>query len=143
MKYVPSFVRVSRHIKAAPDRLLDAFLKPELASKWLFTSPKSENNKTEMDPRVGGKWKVVDRRGGADYTGIGEYLEIVRRKRKRVVFTFGMPQFSDEFDLVVVEIVPEDEGSLLTLTQLGLPEGSEAPLKQGWEEMLDLLAAAA
>ena len=146
MKYIPSFVRVERRFDISSDRVLDAFLKPEIVGKWLFTGPTSEKHTVELEAKAGGKWTIMDRREGKDYTAIGEYLEIRKRSiRHRLVFTFGMPQFSDECDLIVVEIVPEDEtnkAANLTLTQLGVAKGTEEPTASGWGGMMEGLAAA-
>lgn len=135
-----NLLRIKRHYRASPERVFDAWLDPKLAGRWLFTTPESEAHKTEIDARVGGKWTITDRRGGTDYTAIGEYLEIDRPRS--IVFTFGMPQFSDGFDKVIVEIAPDGDGSILTLTQIGLPPGSEKPLMEGWGKMFDALETA-
>ena len=134
-----NFVRITRRFEASPERVFDAWVNPQTARKWLFTSPMSETNSTEMDARVGGTWKITDRRGGTDYTGVGEYLEIDRPHR--LVFTFAMPQFSPEVDHVIVEIVPDGTGCVLTLTQQGLPPGYESETEKGWGKMFDNLAA--
>ena len=132
-------LRVSRSFAAAPARLFEAWTSPALASAWLFTSPTSENNTTEMDVWVGGAWTVTDRRDGVDYTAVGEYLEVERPRR--LVFTFGMPQFSPLSTRVVVEIAPEGDGSVLALTQEGLPPdpGHHDAIRQGWSDMFDAL----
>ena len=83
--------RMTRRFEASPERLFDAWIDPETARKWLFTSPTSESNRTDLDPGVGGTWTITDRRDGVHYTGLGEYLEIDRLRR--LVFTFAMPQF--------------------------------------------------
>ena len=49
---------------------------------------------------------------------------------------------SGELDLVVVEVTPDDGGCLLTLTQLGMPEGTEEPTRNGWGKMFATLVAA-
>src|ERR1700722_6413121 len=67
--------RIPRRFNAAPERVFDAWLDPMRARRWLFTSPTSERNITELDVRVGGKWSITDRRDGVDYTGLGEYIE--------------------------------------------------------------------
>ena len=132
--------RLTRRLDAAPERVFDAWLDPQIACRWLFTSPTSQANNTEIDAWVGGKWRITDRRGGVDYMGHGEYLEIDRPRR--LVFTFGMPQFSPAFNRVTVEIEPDGTGSILTLTHEGVPGTDKAGLEMGWGEMFDHLAAA-
>ena len=132
-------LHLTRRFAALPQRLFDAWTDPNLAAGWLFTTPTSETHRVEMDLRVGGRWEIVDRRGGVDYRAIGEYLQIERPRR--VAFTFGMPQFSDAFTTVAVEIAPDGAGASLTLTQDGLTADAVAALEQGWGEMFDALAA--
>jgi uncharacterized protein YndB with AHSA1/START domain len=131
--------RVSRRFHYPPERVFDAWIDPKIACHWLFTSPMSETHDTKLDPRIGGKWTIIDRRGGIDYTAIGEYLEIERPHR--LVFSFSMPQFSPEFGRVIVEIVPEGEGCILTLTQESVPETDEAGIVEGWNLMFKGLTA--
>jgi uncharacterized protein YndB with AHSA1/START domain len=132
-------LRLTRRFDAAPERVFDAWTDPKLAAGWLFTSPTSEAHTAEIDLRVGGRWEIVDRRDGASYRAIGEYLEIERPRR--LAFTFGMPQFSDGFSKVVVEIAPDGAGALMTLIQEELPADAIPALEQGWREMFDQLSA--
>jgi uncharacterized protein YndB with AHSA1/START domain len=131
-------LRISRRFDAAPERLFDAWTDPRLAHGWLFTTQESELHSAEMDLRVGGAWKIVDRRGGAAYTAIGDYLEIERPRR--LAFTFGMPQFSPAFDRVIVEIAPDGAGAVMTVTQEGLPPEHVPAAEDGWAKMLEILA---
>lgn len=145
-------LRMTRRFDASPERVFDAWTDPAIAGKWLFTGPTSTTHATQLDVRVGGQWEIVDRREGVDYRGIGEYLEVDRPRR--LVFTFGMPQFSAEFDRVTVEIAPDGAGALMTLTHESPPmdvfEPSEGPwsaahkdgLKNGWGGMFEGLTAA-
>ena len=102
-------LRMSRRLDASPERVFDAWVDPKVAAKWLFTSPTSESHSTELDVRVGGGWTIIDRRDGVDYRAIGEYLEIDRPRR--LVFTFGMPQFAEGFARVAVEIAADGTGA--------------------------------
>ena len=129
--------RMTRRFEASPERVFDAWIDPETARKWLFTSPTSESNRTELDPRVGGEWTITDRRDGVDYTALGEYLEIDRPRR--LVFTFAMPQFSPHSDRVVVEIAPEGMGCLLTLMPELMPPDYHSATEEGWGKMFDNL----
>src|SRR5690349_17749924 len=110
-------LRMQRRFAASPERLFDAWVNPETARKWLFTTPTDEAYSAALDVRVGGKWTIMARRAGTDYTAIGEYLEIERPRR--LVFTFAMPQFSPEYNRLTIEIVADGSGSLLTLTHEG------------------------
>lgn len=135
-----TFVQITRRFDAPPERVFDAWVDPKKAYRWLFTSPTSETHSTEMEARVGGKWSITDRRDGVDYTALGEYLEIDRPRR--LLFTFGMPQFSPEFTRVIVEIAADGAGSILTLTQEGVPEAHAKATEEGWGKMFDGLEAA-
>ena len=133
-------LRMSRRFDASPERVFDAWLDPAIAAKWLFTTPGSESHSTEIDARVGGAWTIVDRRDGVDYRALGEYLQIDRPRR--LVFTFGMPQFSDSLNRVTVELTPDGQGAFLTLTQEGLPPEHIPATETGWSAMFEALAAA-
>ncbi|MDQ3692084.1 MAG: SRPBCC domain-containing protein [Chloroflexota bacterium] len=86
------FLQLTRRFDVAPERVFDAWLDPDTARKWLFAVPALERYHIEAEARVGGRWTITARRGGIDYTALGEYLEIDRPRR--LVFTFAMPQFS-------------------------------------------------
>jgi uncharacterized protein YndB with AHSA1/START domain len=132
-------LRMTRRFDVAPERVFDAWVDPALAAKWLFTSPTSESHSTEIDASVGGGWVVTDRRDGVDYKALGEYLQIDRPRR--LVFSFGMPQFSDAFNTVTIKVEPDGDGCLMTLTQDNLPTEHHEPTRRGWEEMFHTLAA--
>jgi len=145
---VARILRMTRRFEATPERVFDAWLNPETARKWLFSSPADEGYAAELDARVGGAWTITARRGGIDYAAGGEYLEIARPCR--LVFTFAMLQFSPNSDRITVEIAPSGAGCILTLTQQGvdiagelrhLPPGIAGGTELGWSEMFDALAA--
>lgn len=141
------FLRIIRRFDATPERVFDAWLNPATARKWLFTTPADETYTAELDARVGGKWTITARRGGIDYTGGGEYLEVDRPRR--LVFTFAMLQFSPNSDRITIAIAPSASGCILTLTQAGidiadelhqLPPGVEGGTETGWNDMFAALA---
>lgn len=147
--------QVTRIFAASPEQVFDAWLNPEMMSKWLFTSESSDirGRVVNNDARLGGRWRIRDRRNGQDYEGDGEYVEIDRPRR--LVFTFRMVQFSDTIDRVIVEIDPLEKGCRLTLTQeITVPRNDnltpqeidtmlaeyKGSTEHGWNEMFDLLA---
>jgi uncharacterized protein YndB with AHSA1/START domain len=131
-------LRLTRRFAATPERVFDAWLDPKVAAGWLFTTPGSESHTTELDVRIGGQWKIVDHREGVDYTALGEYRVIDRPRR--LVFSFGMPQFSPEFAEVTVDFAPDGAGCVMTLSQDRVQTDSIAPVTAGWSAMFDALA---
>jgi uncharacterized protein YndB with AHSA1/START domain len=90
--------------------------------------------RVDIDARVGGAFCFV-RRDDDDVEHVGTY-EVIDRPR-RLVFTFGVPKFSDEVTRVSVDIVPAGSGCALTLTHVSvLPDWAERT-KEGWIGILE------
>lgn len=132
-------LKITRRFAASPDLVFDAWLDPAVVSRWLFTGPTSQAHTAQLDPRVGGRWTIVDKRDGVEYTAVGEYRLIDRPYR--LVFSFGMPQFSPESAEVTVEIVADGDGALMTLTQDRMEPDAVEPTRQGWQVMFEGLEA--
>jgi uncharacterized protein YndB with AHSA1/START domain len=127
-------VRVSRHFDAAPERVFDAWLDPARAGRVLFATPTGTMVRAEVDARVGGRFTFTDRRDGVDVEHVGEYLELDRPRR--LVFRFAVPQYSDEWTRVAIDIVPDGAGCTLTLTLDGVPETQAERAVDGWRGIL-------
>lgn len=124
----------------APERLFDAWVTPEQAAQFLFTT-KTSKTRYELDVREGGRYKITRQSSGKVYVAEGEYREIARPQR--LIFTFGMPQFAADFDTVTVEITSDGAGgSHLKLTEEEMRPGYEKGTISGWKKMLELLAKA-
>ena len=135
-----NIVRVHRRFDASAERVCDAWLDPIRAGRWFFATPTGVMVRTEIDPRVGGRFCFVDRRDGVNVEHVGEYLEIDRPRR--LVFTFGVPQYSSQFTRVSIDIVASDTGCELTLAHEGVLPDYANRTRQGWTGMLEGLAAA-
>jgi uncharacterized protein YndB with AHSA1/START domain len=131
-------LRMTRRFDASPEHVFDAWTNPAIVARWLFTTPASEGHRTELDVRVGGAWKIVDRREGMEFTALGEYRVIDRPRR--LVFSFGMPQFSSAALDVVVEFAADGAGCLMTLSQSEMHPDHIKPTTDGWNDMFDALA---
>jgi uncharacterized protein YndB with AHSA1/START domain len=130
-------LRINRHFDASPERVFDAWLDPATAGRWLFSAPNGEMVKVDIDARVGGHFRFCDRRDGEDVDHVGEYLEIDRPRR--LVFTFGVPKYSEAMTRVSIDIVPLGSGCELTLLhEAVLPEWAEQT-KEGWTGILEHL----
>lgn len=135
----PIIVRVTHRYTASAERVFDAWLDVKRAAKWMFATSTGQMVRAEIDPRVGGSFTFVDRRDGEDVLHTGTYLEIDRPRR--LVFTFGIPAFSADFDRVSIDITPLASGCELTLTHEMKPDFAEyrERTEQGWGKMLAAL----
>lgn len=134
-------VVVTRRLPFSAARVFDAWLDPSLAAKWLFSTPTGQMVRAEIDARVGGRFIFTDHRAGQDVEHTGEYLEITRPNR--LVFTFGVPQYSPDINQVTVEIEAEGtDACKLKLTQEILPQWSDHRFRaqDGWTTILEGLA---
>lgn len=131
---------MTRRFEASPERVYDAWTNPETAALWLFTGPTSQSHTCEIDARPGGRWTITDTRDGVLYTAIGEFLEADRPRR--ISLTFGMPQFSPEFDLITVNFEADGDGCLMYFRQEGIAQDAKRPSESGWTPMFEGLALA-
>lgn len=129
-------ITIKRHFKFSAERVFDAWVNPEIASKWLMMTKGSKNEYT-MDARVNGLYTIARRTNDKVYIAVGQYLEVDRPRR--LVFTFGMPQFVADFDLVTIDIEPRRDGCMLTMTQSGMRPGFERSTISGWNKMFVLM----
>ena len=130
-----SRVVVTHRYAASPERVFDAFLDVETARHFLFATATGEMITAEIEPRVGGRFTFTERREDmGDVRHVGEYLEIDRPRR--LVFTFGVPQFDPRMTMVTIEIRPEGDGCELTLAHDGVPPDYAKRTHEGWSRIL-------
>jgi uncharacterized protein YndB with AHSA1/START domain len=132
-------VRVTHRYRQDAQRVFDAWLDPEKAGKFLFSTPAGRMVRVEIDPRVGGSFLFVDRRDDADIEHKGHYVEIDRPRR--LVFDFAVSGFEDVPTRVTVAITPLADGCELTLTHDGVWSDFADRTQAGWTMILDSLAA--
>lgn len=130
-------VSVRHRFRQPAERVFDAWLDVRLARRFLFSTNTGEMVRCDIDPRVGGRFVLTDRRPDGDVEHTGEYLVIDRPSR--LVFTFGIPAASPTFDIVTIEITPEtDGGCTLRLTAEMQPEWKDYVdrAREGWGRIL-------
>ena len=137
-------VRVTHRFAAAPERVFDAWLQPETIGLWMFghTGLQEEVLHLHTDPRVGGAFSFLVRRGSEDVDHVGHYLEIDRPRR--LVFTWTVVPNPEEGSRVTIEIRPLDAGCELTLTHEIPPAFAEwaERTREGWTHLVDALGRA-
>lgn len=138
----PLIVRAIKHFSAAPERVFDAWLDPAMIGQWMFGPALREEEvlRLTVDARVGGSFSFLVRRQGQEIDHVGTYQEIDRPRR--LVFTWGATGSSADESRVIIDIIPVDTGSELTLTHEMHPKWADYAdrTQAGWARMLGVLA---
>lgn len=137
----PVILAVRRDFAASPERVFDAWLNPEMARRFLFATPDGEMQAVEIDARVGGVARIVERRPQGDAAHRLKF-EVIERP-SRLVFLFAAdPAVEGEWTRVTIEIAANATGCTLTLTHEMDPQWAayEDRTRQGWTMILDGLA---
>jgi len=131
---------VQRKIKASPERLFDAWTKPELMMQWFHAGAKMTTPVAEADLRVGGAWRLVMRRDNGQTHPNGGKYKVIDRPHK-LVFTWHLHE-QDDYETTVTLLFKKvsEDFTELTLTHEGLRnEKDKADHNGGWNGCLDTL----
>ena len=130
---------VERRIAAPPEQVFDAWLDPKAVGRWLFATPDGKMERVEIEPRVGGRFMIAERRGDDLAEHFGEYVEIDRPRR--LVFTFAT-DVEETPTRVTVTTEPDGEATRLTLVHEMDAKWAdyEDKTRQGWMMILEGLA---
>jgi uncharacterized protein YndB with AHSA1/START domain len=108
-------IRMTRLFNAPRDLVFEAMTKPQHVREWWgrlgdgYSVPVCE-----IDFRVGGKWRFVNRHPRGEAAFHGEYREIA--PPDRVVFTEIFEEFPDSVSVVTAELTEEGGQTRLTAT---------------------------
>jgi uncharacterized protein YndB with AHSA1/START domain len=134
-------VTVRREIPAPAEALFDAWLDARSLGSWLRTPGISET-RAELDPRVGGEFRIVMDCDESPVVHSGTYLEIDRPHR--LVFTWSSPITRFRDSIVTVTFQPSPGSTVVEIHQVGLPdEESQGLHRGGWSDILRELGRAA
>jgi len=131
-------LRVTRHFRAAPERVFAAWLDPDVARRWLFATASRPIARVDVDARPGGSFRFVDRRPDAAVEYGGEYLMV--DPPRRLAFALSLPGQSPAITHVMVEIDRTPNGSALDLVHEHVPKDRARDIEGRWCGMLYGLA---
>ena len=131
-------LEIEHRISAAPDRVFDAWLDPDMLAKFMTPGPGMTVPSAKSDARVGGRFEIMMRAPEmGDLLHEGEYLEIDRPNRLQ--FTWDSPN-SQEDSTVTLDFTADGDGTLVRLHQVRFPsEQSRDNHKGGWTAILKTL----
>lgn len=104
---------LKRRIKAPPAKVFAAWTDPSLMARWLGPVGTVELA-AKTDPRVGGRYEMKMRMPDDEHNVSGVYREFV--PNEKLVFTWAWRSMPERESLVTVELKPDGDGTLLTLT---------------------------
>lgn len=108
-------IRMTRLFDAPPSLVFEAMSRPEHVREWWGRLGEGYSVPVcEIDLRVGGKWKFVNRHPNGEATFYGEYLEI--DAPGRLVFTEIFADFPDSPSTVTSELVADGAKTRFTAT---------------------------
>jgi uncharacterized protein YndB with AHSA1/START domain len=130
---------VSRHIKAPPQRVYEAWLHPETLMRFMHNCSGITVQQVETDPRVGGAFLIVmGGTGSPPVPHTGTYLAL--DPFRHMEFTWASPYSTAENSTVTLDFVAQDAGTLITLTHHRfVSEQSRDGHLGGWSVILDAL----
>jgi uncharacterized protein YndB with AHSA1/START domain len=132
-------VRVVRRLPASREEVFDAWLDAESLQQWMCPGT-TRQIVAELDPRVGGRFRIVMSSEDGDTEHTGEYREI--RRPERLVFTWISTHTLDRETLVTIELRVAGSETELTLTHERLPDDDARTKHEGgWRSIVDKLAA--
>ncbi|MCA1825646.1 MAG: SRPBCC domain-containing protein [Myxococcales bacterium] len=131
---------VRKRLPAAPERVFEAWTRPEQIRRWFSPGKGVECCGAEVDLRVGGRWRIDNRfPDGSVVTIAGEFESIEPPHRLVYTWRIGPATVSER---VTVRFEPRPDGTEVVVVHEGLtdPKSSERH-EQGWVSCMSGLGA--
>jgi uncharacterized protein YndB with AHSA1/START domain len=129
---------IRKLLSARREDVYDAWLDPESLAEWMRPNDGIRST-VEVDPRVGGAFRIVMRHSGGEYDHRGEYLVLDRPSK--IVFTWISDGTGQRESIVTIELHARGDETELVLTHEGLPDGESARRHtEGWSGIASALA---
>jgi len=130
-------VVIRKMLPASREEVFDAWLDAAGMCEWMCPGAVT-GSEVSLEPRVGGRFRIVMRGPEGQVANTGEY-RVLERPRK-LEFTWVSERWGGQETLVTVELHQRDAECKLVLTHQRFPmEHSALQLEKGWGEILDKL----
>jgi len=126
---------IRRLLPVPRDRVFDAWLDPVSLARWMGTAEGAEI--TALEPKVGGKFRIVMRHRGGEVEHWGEYVAIDRPSF--LSFTWLSVNTDHRPTMVTVELLERGDGTELILTHRQLPANQVDAHRRGWTQIVAAL----
>lgn len=123
---------VRRFLPVPRERVFAAWLDAASLAQWM--RPKGTTDaRVEVDPRVGGKFRIVMLQGREEFEHTGEYLVI--HPPTRLSFTWISKATDHQATEVTVEFLEREGGTDVVLTHRRLPPAQLESHRGGWSSI--------
>jgi len=131
-------VNVTHFFPFPAERVFQAWLDQDTVGEWLFATPEGEMIEVALNPKVGGSYRIVERREDGDilHTGVYERIDAPHD----LEFTFSVPKYDPGSVHVHIHIASTPGGCDLNLTH-EVEEQWLKPSTHGWQTILSNLEA--
>lgn len=131
---------VDRVIAAAPEKVFNAWLNPEMLAKFMRPGPDMGAPDVTTDAKEGGGFEIIMKAGDQDLPHRGTYKKI--DPHSQIIFTWESA-FSPAESEVTLDIRPEGDGSHIRLTHVTFyDEEKRNNHEGGWTQILATLDSA-
>ena len=134
----PSLV-LKRRLKAAPEKVYEAWTKPEQMTHWWGVAGGPKPPVAETDLRVGGRFKVQFWDPKNEHHSVsGVYREVV--PNRKLAFSWAWQSTPERQSQVTIDLKPDNDTTVLTLThEQFFDEKARDDHGHGWNVALDRL----
>jgi uncharacterized protein YndB with AHSA1/START domain len=124
---------VRRVLPATPEVAYDEWLDAAALAEFISPLP-ARSGRVEVDPRIGGQYRIdmLDSEGVVHVTG--QYLELDRPRRLRFTWTSDLGEGFDSHVIVTFEPHGVSE-TLMTIEHVRLPVAWRADHEEGWTQI--------
>ncbi len=134
-----AIVRVAKRLRADAARVYAAWIDPAVARRWLFATATCPMAEAAIEARVGGGFRLAERREGTQVDHVGEF--VLLEPPYRLAFLLAPGNDSDGATLVDVSIEPRRGGCRLALTHAGVAVDRAGAVRTRWIGILYGLGA--
>jgi uncharacterized protein YndB with AHSA1/START domain len=130
---------VQRVLPATPSEVFAEWVEPEALAEWMCPLPAHATN-VELDPRVGGRFRIDIEERGTRFYVFGSYLEVAPPRLLR--FSWGCSTWEDPTVESVVTVTLEPHGrtdTLMTIHHAQLPAQHVEKHERGWAAIAEQL----
>ncbi len=130
-------VVIRKVLRASCEEVFDAWLDAAGMREWMRPGPVT-GCEVALEPRVGGRFRIVMTAPGAQFTNTGEFRVLDRPAKLQ--FTWVSSRWGDQETLVTVDLNRRGAHCELVLTHERFPvEHAAGQLVTGWNQMLEKL----